>query len=67
KENEQLSASVTELPNQWEMAEVEETLKPLQRKKGVQGIMVVRTGLPIKSTMDNPTTAQYANFMHNLT
>ena len=49
------------------MAEVEETLKPLQRKKGVQGIMVVRTGLPIKSTMDNPTTAQYANFMHNLT
>ena len=49
------------------MAEVEETLKPLQRQKGVQGIMVVRTGLPIKSTMDNPTNTQYANFMHNLT
>ncbi|XP_038960102.1 dynein light chain roadblock-type 1 isoform X2 [Rattus norvegicus] len=25
----------------------------------------VRDGIPIKSTMDNPTTTQYANLMHN--
>ncbi|VCX19833.1 unnamed protein product [Gulo gulo] len=48
------------------MAEVEETLKRLQSQKGVQGIIVVNTeGIPIKSTMDNPTTTQYANLMHN--
>ncbi|MBZ3869216.1 Dynein light chain roadblock-type 1 [Sciurus carolinensis] len=47
-------------------AEVEETLKRLQSQKGVQGIIVVNTeGIPIKSTMDNPTTTQYANLMHN--
>lgn len=29
-------------------------------------IIVVNTeGIPIKSTMDNPTTTQYANLMHN--
>ncbi|ELK04116.1 E3 ubiquitin-protein ligase Itchy like protein [Pteropus alecto] len=49
-----------------EEAEVEETLKRLQSQKGVQGIIVVNTeGIPIKSTMDNPTTTQYANLMHN--
>ncbi|XP_036265966.1 dynein light chain roadblock-type 1 [Pipistrellus kuhlii] len=48
------------------MAEAEETLKRLQSQKGVQGIMVVNTeGIPIKSTLDNPTTTQYANLMHN--
>lgn len=48
------------------LAEVEETLKRLQSQKGVQGIIVVNTeGIPIKSTMDNPTTTQYANLMHN--
>ncbi|ELK29651.1 Dynein light chain roadblock-type 1 [Myotis davidii] len=47
-------------------AEVEETLKRLQSQKGVQGIIVVNTeGIPIKSTMDNPTTTQYASLMHN--
>ncbi|XP_006876947.1 PREDICTED: dynein light chain roadblock-type 1 [Chrysochloris asiatica] len=47
-------------------AEVEETLKRLQSQKGVQGIIVVNTeGIPIKSTMDNSTTTQYANLMHN--
>uniref|UniRef100_A0A8C0CRW2 Roadblock/LAMTOR2 domain-containing protein n=1 Tax=Balaenoptera musculus TaxID=9771 RepID=A0A8C0CRW2_BALMU len=55
-----------ELPDRSEMAEVEETLKRLQSQKGVQGIIVVNTeGIPIKSTMDNPTTTQYANLMHN--
>ncbi|XP_059541984.1 dynein light chain roadblock-type 1-like [Myotis daubentonii] len=48
------------------MAEVEETLKHPQRQKGVQGIIVVNTvGIPIKSTIGNPTTTQYANLMHN--
>ncbi|XP_006921799.2 dynein light chain roadblock-type 1 isoform X1 [Pteropus alecto] len=61
-----LSARDTELPDRFEMAEVEETLKRLQSQKGVQGIIVVNTeGIPIKSTMDNPTTTQYANLMHN--
>lgn len=45
---------------------MEETLKRLQSQKGVQGIIVVNTeGIPIKSTMDNPTTTQYASLMHN--
>ncbi|XP_045145018.1 dynein light chain roadblock-type 1-like [Echinops telfairi] len=48
------------------MAEVEETLKRLQRQKGVQGIIVVtEEGIPFKSTMDNPTTPQHTNLMHN--
>ncbi|KAK2092564.1 Ddynein light chain roadblock-type 1 [Saguinus oedipus] len=48
------------------MAEVEETLKRLQSQKGVQGIIVVNTeGIPIKSTMDNPTTTQYASLRHS--
>ena len=49
-----------------EMAEVEESLKPLQSQKGVQGIIVVNIkGIPLKGTMDNSTTTQYANLMHN--
>ncbi|KAG8515188.1 Dynein light chain roadblock-type 1 [Galemys pyrenaicus] len=48
------------------MAEVEETLKRLQSQKGVQGIIVVNTeGIPVKSTMDSPTTTQYASLMHS--
>nr|XP_056700844.1 dynein light chain roadblock-type 1 [Euleptes europaea] len=48
-------------------AEVEETLKRIQSQKGVQGIIVVNSeGIPIKSTMDNSTTVQYAGLMHNL-
>ncbi|XP_069807865.1 dynein light chain roadblock-type 1 [Dendropsophus ebraccatus] len=49
------------------MADVEETLKRIQSQKGVQGIIIVNTeGIPIKSTMDNATTAQYAGLMHQL-
>ncbi|XP_044303502.1 dynein light chain roadblock-type 1 isoform X1 [Varanus komodoensis] len=48
-------------------AEVEETLKRIQSQKGVQGIIVVNAeGIPIKTTMDNSTTMQYAGLMHNL-
>ncbi|POI33185.1 hypothetical protein CIB84_003062, partial [Bambusicola thoracicus] len=47
-------------------AEVEETLKRIQSQKGVQGIIVVNSeGIPIKSTMDNTTTIQYAGLMHS--
>ncbi|KAG9473869.1 dynein light chain roadblock-type 1 isoform X2 [Eleutherodactylus coqui] len=49
------------------MADVEETLKRIQSQKGVQGIIIVNSeGIPIKSTMDNATTAQYAGLMHQL-
>ena len=62
----ELRAGDTELPDRSEMAEVEETLKQIQSQKGVQGIIVVNTeGIPIKSTVDNPNTTQYANLMHN--
>ncbi|XP_060088961.1 dynein light chain roadblock-type 1 [Heteronotia binoei] len=48
-------------------AEVEETLKRIQSQKGVQGIIIVNSeGIPIKSTMDNSTTVQYAGLMHSL-
>lgn len=48
------------------MAEAEETLKRLQSQKGVQGIIAANTGgIPIKSTMDNPTTTQYASLVHS--
>ncbi|XP_065547957.1 dynein light chain roadblock-type 1 isoform X1 [Lathamus discolor] len=48
------------------LAEVEETLKRIQSQKGVQGIIVVNSeGIPIKSTMDNSTTIQYAGLMHS--
>ncbi|XP_059718885.1 dynein light chain roadblock-type 1 isoform X2 [Haemorhous mexicanus] len=47
-------------------AEVEETLKRIQSQKGVQGIIVVNSeGIPIKSTIDNSTTIQYAGLMHS--
>ncbi|XP_053569116.1 dynein light chain roadblock-type 1 [Bombina bombina] len=49
------------------MADVEETLKRIQSQKGVQGIIIVNSeGIPIKSTLDNPTTMQYAGLMHQL-
>ncbi|XP_066558253.1 dynein light chain roadblock-type 1 [Amia ocellicauda] len=49
------------------MAEVEETLKRIQGQKGVQGIIIVNAeGIPIKSTLDNSTTVQYAGQMHQL-
>uniref|UniRef100_A0A8C0JWC0 Dynein light chain roadblock-type 1 n=1 Tax=Canis lupus dingo TaxID=286419 RepID=A0A8C0JWC0_CANLU len=34
-----------------------------RRRRGATGS--VGNGIPIKSTMDNPTTTQYANLMHN--
>ncbi|CAJ1051885.1 Dynein light chain 2A%2C cytoplasmic [Xyrichtys novacula] len=49
------------------MAEVEETLKRIQGQKGVQGIIIVNAeGIPIKTTMDNTSTVQYAGLLHQL-
>ncbi|KAH9507778.1 Dynein light chain roadblock-type 2 [Bulinus truncatus] len=49
-------------------SEVEETLKRIQSHKGVTGIMVVNSeGIPIKTTLDNSTTVQYASLLHSLT
>ncbi|KAK7119360.1 dynein light chain roadblock-type 1 [Siphateles boraxobius] len=49
------------------MAEVDETMKRLQNQKGVQGIIIVNAeGIPIKSTLDNASTVQYAGNIHQL-
>lgn len=49
------------------MAEVEETLKRIQSQKGVQGIIIVNSeGIPVKSTLDNQSTAQYSALIHQL-
>ncbi|KAL8183456.1 UNVERIFIED_CONTAM: Dynein light chain roadblock-type 2 [Gekko kuhli] len=51
-----------------EMAEVEETLKRIQAHKGVIGIIIVNAeGIPIRTTLDNSTTVQYAGLLHQLT
>ncbi|XP_041060879.1 dynein light chain roadblock-type 2-like isoform X1 [Carcharodon carcharias] len=48
-------------------AEVEETLKRIQSQRGVVGIIVVNAeGIPIRTTMDNATTVQYAGLIHQL-
>jgi dynein light chain roadblock-type len=50
------------------MSEVEETLKRIQSHKGVIGVIVVnQEGIPIRTTMDNATTVQYAGLIHSLT
>ncbi|KAJ8041423.1 Dynein light chain roadblock-type 2 [Holothuria leucospilota] len=48
--------------------EVEEILKRVQQMKGVIGTIVVsQEGIPIKTTLDNSTTVQYAGLIHQLT
>lgn len=50
------------------MSEVEETLKRIQSHKGVLGIIVInQEGIPIRTTMDNSTTVQYAGLILELT
>jgi len=50
------------------MSEVEECLKRVQSHKGVIGIIVVNVeGIPIRTTLDNSTTVQYAGLFHQLT
>ncbi|CAH1269829.1 dynein light chain roadblock-type 2 [Branchiostoma lanceolatum] len=49
------------------MSEVEEMLKRIQGHKGVIGIIVVNSeGIPIRTTLDNSTTVQYAGLIHQL-
>jgi dynein light chain roadblock-type len=49
-------------------SEVEETIKRITAHKGVQGLIVVNSeGIPIKTTLDNSTTVQYAGLLHQLT
>uniref|UniRef100_A0AAY5ESD5 Dynein light chain roadblock n=1 Tax=Electrophorus electricus TaxID=8005 RepID=A0AAY5ESD5_ELEEL len=48
-------------------AEVEETLKRIQSQKGVQAIIIVNAeGIPVKTTLDNSSTVQYAGLIHQL-
>lgn len=50
------------------MSEVEETLKRLQSHKGVTGVIIVnQEGIPIRTTLDNATTVQYASQVQQLT
>uniref|UniRef100_A0A3B4YSX6 Dynein light chain roadblock n=1 Tax=Seriola lalandi dorsalis TaxID=1841481 RepID=A0A3B4YSX6_SERLL len=49
-------------------AEVEETLKRIEAHKGVIGTIVVNAeGIPIRTTLDNSTTVQYAGHLRHLT
>jgi len=49
------------------MSEIEETLKRIQSHKGVIGIIIVNNeGIPIRSTLDNNETAQYAALITQL-
>uniref|UniRef100_A0A3B5BMH9 Dynein light chain roadblock n=1 Tax=Stegastes partitus TaxID=144197 RepID=A0A3B5BMH9_9TELE len=49
------------------MDEVEETLRRIEASKGVIGTIVVNAeGIPIKTTLDNPTTAKYAELLCQL-
>ncbi|XP_026466810.1 dynein light chain roadblock-type 2 [Ctenocephalides felis] len=48
-------------------SEVEETMKRIQSHKGVVGTIVVNAdGIPVKTTMDNTTTVQYAGLIGQL-
>ena len=49
------------------MSEVEETIKRLTNHKGVEGIVVVSLdGIPIRTTLDNDKTVQYAALITQL-
>lgn len=50
------------------MAEVEETIKRLQNNKGVIGVIVMdQEGRPIRSTLNQEMTIQYAGLLQQLT
>ncbi|XP_024859560.1 dynein light chain roadblock-type 2 isoform X2 [Kryptolebias marmoratus] len=49
------------------MVDVEGTLKRIESYKGVIGTIVVNAeGIPIRSTLDNSTTVQYAGLLRHL-
>ncbi|KAM9509375.1 dynein light chain roadblock-type 2 [Guaruba guarouba] len=48
-------------------AEVEETLKRIQSHKGVIATVVINAeGIPVRTTLDNSTTVQYAALLQQL-
>eukprot|EP00745_Piridium_sociabile_P006251 TRINITY_DN140264_c0_g1_i1.p1 TRINITY_DN140264_c0_g1~~TRINITY_DN140264_c0_g1_i1.p1 ORF type:complete len:100 (+),score=23.29 TRINITY_DN140264_c0_g1_i1:98-397(+) len=50
------------------MNEVDETLKRIQSHKGVIGTIVINNdGIPIRTSLDNSTTVQYAGLLCSLT
>lgn len=49
------------------MSEVEDTLKRIQSHRGVQGLIVINSeGIPVRTTLDNSMTVQYAGLLHSL-
>eukprot|EP00126_Sphaerothecum_destruens_P006946 Sdes_comp19603_c0_seq2m11338 len=49
------------------MSEIEETLKRIQTHKGVVGIVILNAeGIPIRTTVDNAQTVQYAALITQL-
>ncbi|XP_020915621.2 dynein light chain roadblock-type 2 [Exaiptasia diaphana] len=47
--------------------EVEETLKRIQAHKGVVGVLIMNSeGIPIRTTLDNATSVQYAGLFQQL-
>jgi dynein light chain roadblock-type len=59
---------INELFFQKKKTEVEETIKRISAHKGVIGLIVVNhEGIPIKTTLDNSTTTQYASLLQQLT
>ncbi|MEQ2232732.1 Dynein light chain roadblock-type 2 [Ilyodon furcidens] len=50
------------------MANIEETMKRIESHKGVIGTIVVNAeDIPIRTTLDNSTTAKYARLLRNFT
>merc|ERR1712137_685011 len=50
------------------MSEVEEIMKRVSSHKGVTGAIIIdKEGIPIRSTLDNSTTVQYAGLIMQLT
>jgi dynein light chain roadblock-type len=48
-------------------SEVEETLKRLQNHPGVKGVLIVNhDGIPIRTTLEQATTVQYAGLITQL-
>ncbi|XP_033752758.1 dynein light chain roadblock-type 2-like isoform X2 [Pecten maximus] len=50
------------------MAEIDETIKRISAHKGVLGTVIVNNeGIPIRTTLENAVTVQYAGLFHQLT
>ena len=59
------SVPITNAP--FPQSEVEETIKRLSSHKGVEGIVIVNMeGIPIRTTLDNDKTVQYAALITQL-